>query len=265
MVTMAQVCGFTRVVVLMAITRTMWSQVSEKYNSTTSEHIASIAAKQGYDGQEFCQSVVSDGEYGIYIGVYPYRDLDTDALDDVIVVSGSYDSSANKSTASIYARQGYGEYQFWNQSVTGDGVHGASMQAYPYRDLDGDARNDIIVVSASYNSSADESTARVYAMQGYNEYQLWTRNVTGKDVWMEFYGGSTDSLLEYPLITPGISINYTDVPTGVCAVYGYDGTSRWCKQSSPSPSAVTGDLSDDGVLTPADVSDCAWYCNQRRL
>ena len=121
--------------------------------------------------------------------------------------------------------------------------------------------DDVIVISESYDSATDESTARVYAMQGYNEYQLWTRNVTGKEVWMEFYGGSTDSLLEYPLITPGISINYTDVPTGVCAVYGYDGTSRWCKQSSPSPSpspsAVTGDLSDDGVLTPADVSDCA--------
>ena len=41
-----------------------------------------------------------------------------------------------------------------------------------------------------------------------------------------------ESLLEYPLIITGISINYTDVPTGVCAVYGEDGTSRWYKQSS---------------------------------
>ena len=225
--------------------------VSEKCDSATSKHIAGITAKQGYDGQEFwTQSVVSDDECAIYVGVHPYHDLDNDTLDDVIVVSESYDSAANKSTASVCARQGYGEYQFWNRSVTGDGGHGASMQAYPYRDLDGDARNDMIVVSGSYDSAANESTARVYAMQGYNEYQLWTRNITGKDVWMEFYGGSIESLLEYPLITTGISINYTDVPTCVCAVDGDAGTSLWCKQSAP---AVTGDLNGDDVLTPADA------------
>ncbi|MEA3323999.1 MAG: dockerin type I repeat-containing protein [Euryarchaeota archaeon] len=228
--------------------------VSEKYNSTTRGHTANVCAKQGYDGQEFwTQSVVSDGEYGIYIGVHPYYDLNDDTLDDVIVISESYDSVANESTASMCVRQGGSGYQFWNRSVTGDGNHGSSMQAYPYRDLDNDAKNDVIVASKSYNSSADESTARVYAMQGYNEYQFWTRNVTGKDVWMEFYGGSMESLLEYPLIITGVLVNYTNVPTGVCVVDADSGTSLWCKQSAPSAPTITGDLNGDDVLTPADA------------
>ena len=113
--------------------------------------------------------------------------------------------------------------------------------------------DDVIVISESYDSATDESTARVYAMQGYNEYQLWTRNVTGKDVWMEFYGGSTESLLEYPLMTTGVSVNYINVPTGVCAVDAGAGTSLWCKQSAPSAPAITGDLNGDDVLTPADA------------
>lgn len=87
-----------------------------------SEHIASIAAKQGYDGQEFCQSVVSDGEYGIYIGVHPYHDLDNGAMDDVIVISESYDSATDESTARVYAMQGYNEYQLWTRNVTGKDV-----------------------------------------------------------------------------------------------------------------------------------------------
>ena len=66
-----------------------------------------------------------------------------------------------------------------------------------------------------------------------------------------------ESLLEYPLITTGISINYTDVPTGVCAVDGDAGTSLWCKQSIAIGTVITGDLKGDDVLTPADVSYCA--------
>ncbi len=233
---------------------------SGTYNSTTYAYMfESVSAVNGDGAELWSQSIVYEAGWISDIPAYPVGDLDGDNKNDVIVNSRSYDSTTDEYTCSVYTKRGYDGHQFWSQSVTGDGVYGAYMWAYPYCDLDGDNMDDVIVESRSYDSVADEQTASVYAKRGYDGHQFWSQSVTGEDVWLEidyynwYYYSSQDfdgdSLYDL-LITTGKSIGYDNIPTKVCAVKGNDGTSLWCKPSAP---PVTGDLNGDGKLTPADA------------
>jgi hypothetical protein len=230
---------------------------SRSYDSTTDEETCTVYAKRGYDGHQFwSQSVTGDGRYGASMYASSHCDLDGDDKDDVIVESWSYDSTTDECTASVYAKRGYDGDLFWSQSITGED---ADMWASSYCDLDGDDKDDVIVESWSYDSVTDEETASVDVKRGYDGHQFWSQSITGESVWMEidyynwYYYSSQDfdgDSLDDVLITTGISTDYRDVPTKVCAVKGNDGTSLWCKSSEP---PVTGDLNGDGKLTPADA------------
>ncbi len=230
---------------------------SRSYDSTTDEETYRVYAKRGYDGDLFWSQNVTGED--VHMWVYSYWELDGDGKNDVIVNSRSYDSTTDEETASVCAKRGYDGYQFWSRSVTGDGRYGADMWAYPYCDLDGDDKGDVIVESRSCDSTTDEETYSVYAKRGYDGDLFWSQSVTGEDIWMEIeyynrhYYSSHDfdgDSLEDVLITTGISSGYNEIPTKVCAVKGNDGTALWCKPSAP---PATGDLNGDGKLTPADA------------
>ena len=186
-------------------------------------------------------------------------DLNGDDRDDVLVFSGTYNSTTYAYTfESVSALNGDGT-ELWRQSIVYETHWVGDIPANTVGDLDGDNKDDVIVNSQSYDSATDEETASVYAKRGYDGHQFWSQSVTGEDVWLEinyynwYYYSSQDfdgdSLYDL-LITTGISSGYIEIPTKVCAVKGNDGTSLWCKSSAP---PVTGDLNGDGKLTPADA------------
>nr|QNO48676.1 hypothetical protein AMAKCJMG_00010 [Methanosarcinales archaeon ANME-2c ERB4] len=240
---------------------------SVSYDAVADKYTANADAIRGYDGDEFWnKSVTGDGECGAYImWVESDHDLDSDGKDDAIVNSWSCNSATGEKTAGMCAIRGYDGDEFWNKSVTGIDV---AMWAYSYQDLDGDNNDDAIVHSQSYDPAADEYTASVHAVRGYDGAEFWNKRVTGKDVWMEtdyrnpcHYHSNQDfdcDNLEDMLLSAGISVDDAYIPTTVCAVKGDCGTSLWCNSASPGTEhpvapSVTGDLNYDGKLTPADA------------
>ena len=254
---------------------------SVSYDAVVDKYTANADAIRGCNGDEFWnKSITSDGEYDAYImWVESDHDLDSDGKDDAIVNSWSYNSATGEKTAIMCAIRGYDGAEFWNKSVTGIDV---AMWAYSYPDLDGDNNNDAIVHSQSYDSAADEYTASVHAVRGYDGAEFWNKSVTGRDVWMEtdyhnpcHYQFNQDfdcDNLTDMLLGAGISIDDVYIPTTVCAVKGDCGTSLWCNSASPEtepPAApsMTGDLNYDDKLTPADAiialdSSVSGDCNE---
>ncbi len=254
---------------------------SVSYDAVVDKYTANADAIRGCNGDEFWnKSITRDGEYDAYImWVESDHDLDSDGKDDAIVNSWSYNSATGEKTAIMCAIRGYDGAEFWNKSVTGIDV---AMWAYSYPDLDGDNNNDAIVHSQSYDSAADEYTASVHAVRGYDGAEFWNKSVTGRDVWMEtdyhnpcHYQFNQDfdcDNLTDMLLGAGISIDDVYIPTTVCAVKGDCGTSLWCNSASPEtepPAApsMTGDLNYDDKLTPADAiialdSSVSGDCNE---
>ena len=244
---------------------------SWSYDSVADKYTANTDAIRGYDGEEFWnRNITGDDEYddeyaACIMWVESNHDFDSDGKDDAIVNSLSYNSATGEKTAGMCAIRGYDGEEFWNKSVTGIDV---AMWAYSYQDLNGDNNDDAIVHSQSYDPAADEYTASVRAVRGYDGAEFWNKSVTGKDVWMEtdyrnpcHYQSNQDfdrDNLEDMLLGVGISVDDVCIPTTVCAVKGDCGTSLWCNSASPGtepPAApsVTGDLNYDGELTPADA------------
>ncbi|MEA3281405.1 MAG: dockerin type I repeat-containing protein [Euryarchaeota archaeon] len=251
---------------------------STSYNSTTGKCNCTVYAVEGSDWHEFwSQSVTGDddGVGGSTIWAYPYCDLDGDGNDEVIVNSWSYDSGTGDTAATVTVRDGNTPSVFWSDSISGPN---ASMIASSYGDLDGGGKDDVVVMR-SCDSGAGNTTASVCVKKDSTSTVLWGDGVTGKDVWMEpnycagwhyqpdqdydrdslrdlliTTGASTDVYMDMPHVGT-IYVGSVKTPTRVCAVKGNTGKLLWCKlsaSSEPEPS-VTGDLNDDGVITPADA------------
>jgi hypothetical protein len=249
---------------------------STSCDSTAGTSTHTIYAVRGSNGHDFWnQSVTGDDEDcedcedRTGIEVYPYCDLDGDGNDEVIVNSWSYDSGTGDTAATVTVRDGNTPSVFWSDSISGPN---ASMIASSYGDLDGGGKDDV-VVTRSYDSGTGNTTASVCVRKDNTETELWDDSVTGNGVWVEpnyyaFWHYQPDQDYDHDnlhdlLITTGASIDNmygfhigsAKIPTRVCAVKGNTGTSLWCKpspSSEPKPSA-TGDLNDDGVITPADA------------
>ena len=206
---------------------------SWSYDSGTGKTTASVYAKRGYDGHQFwSQSVTGDGEHDTDILVSSYCDLDGDNKDDVVVESRNYDSVTDEYTASVYAMRGYDGHQFWSQSVTGDGEYGTGARIYLYcdLDLDGDNKDDVIVISESCDSTTEKRIANVYAKRGYDGYQFWNQSVTGESVsllvspYCDLDGDNKDDVIVESWSYNSSMGEYT---TSVYAKRGYDGHQFW--------------------------------------
>ena len=120
----------------------------------------------------------------------------------------------------------------------------------------------MITESKSYDSTTDGYAASVDVRRGYDGNIIWSQSITGEDVWIktDYYNWywryqdfDGDKLYDL-LVTTGIFVDYTEIPTRVCAVKGSSGTSLWCEPSSGSSMPpATGDLNGDDVITPADA------------
>ncbi|KAB3541840.1 MAG: hypothetical protein C5617_009060, partial [ANME-2 cluster archaeon] len=106
-------------------------------------------------------------------------DLNGDCIDDVLVFSGTYNSTTYAYTfESVSAVNGDGA-ELWIQSIIYEAGCLEDIPAYPVGDLDGDNKDDVIVESRSYDTVADECTVSVYAKGGYDGHQFWNQSVTG--------------------------------------------------------------------------------------
>ena len=234
------------------------------YDSATDECTVNVNAIRGYDGAEFWnQSVTGDGGDGAYIWAYPYGDLDSDNLDDVLVNFRSYDSATDEKTASVHAIRGYDGDLLWTKSITGDGGDGADMWVHQCGDLDSDGGCDVIIESDSYDSATDEYTASANAIRGYNGTEFWTKSVTGDGeygaciMWVELdhdldSDGTDDAIVNlwsYNSVTG-------EKTAGVHAMQGYSGDLLW-NQSVTGTDVVMwaytypdldGDGNDDAIV-----------------
>jgi hypothetical protein len=78
-------------------------------------------------------------------------------------------------------------YEFWNQSVAGDGEDDedcASIGFYPNCDLDGDGRDEVIVDSWSYDCTTGDTTATVTVRDGDTTSVFWSDSITGPNASM---------------------------------------------------------------------------------
>jgi hypothetical protein len=207
----------------------------QSYDSAADEYTVNVNAIRGYDGEEFWnQSVTGDGGDGAYIWAYPYGDLDSDNLDDVLVNFRSYNSSTDEKTASVHAIRGYNGDVLWTKSVTGDGGAGADMWVHQCGDLDSDGSCDVIIESGSYGTVADTYTASADAIRGHDGAEFWNHSVTGDGeygaciMWVESdhdldSDGTDDAIVNLWSYNSATS----EKTAGVHAIRGYDGAEFW--------------------------------------
>ncbi len=207
----------------------------QSYDSAADECTVGVRAIRGYDGEEFWnQSVTGDGGDGAYIWAYPYGDLDSDNLDDVLVNFRSYNSSTDEKTASVHAIRGYDGDLLWTRSVTGDGEDGADMWVHQCGDLDSDGGCDVIIESGSYDLIADEYTASANAIRGYNGTKFWNHGVTGDGeygaciMWVESDHDLDSDGMDDAIVNSWSYNSVTGEKTAsVHAMQGYSGDSLW--------------------------------------
>lgn len=198
---------------------------SKSYNSTTNEYITSVYFKRGYDGNLFWNQSITGPSAQMW--AYSYDDIDGDDKDDVIVNSYSYNSDTTEQISCIYVKRGYDGYEFWNQSITGNGV---SIWAESYCDLDGDGKNDVIVESGSYDSTGGERTAGVYAKRGYNGDEFWNQSIVGEDTYMWAYSCNDfdgDGLDDVIVESECYDSDTNEQTANVYVKRGYDGDLFW--------------------------------------
>ena len=146
---------------------------------------ATVHAKRGYDGHEFWNQ--SAACKNVYMPLLPLSgcDLNGDDKSDVVITSCTRASdSGNKLTATVHAKRGYDGHEFWSQSTAGENM---SMIAYPYCDLDGNGKDDVIVDLVCHDPATDELNATVNAKHGDTGVDFWSQSITGKSASMGVY------------------------------------------------------------------------------
>ena len=184
--------------------------------------------------------------YGITAG-----DLNGDGRDDVLVFSGTYNSTTYTYTfeyiSAINGREGT---EIWGQSIV-YATGWIGVPTYPVGDLDGDGKEDVIVGSRSYDSDTDEYTVSVYAKRGYDGNLFWSQSVTGDGLygafmWADQYCDLDGDGKDDVVVGSWSYDSDTDEETASAyAKRGYDGNLFWSQ-------SVTG---EDAFMRPFSYCD----------
>jgi hypothetical protein len=190
---------------------------------------ATLSVLQGTNGQEFWDRNIT-GE-AVSLVAFSHTNLYSDG-NDVIVWSTSYNSTASERTCTICAVQGSNGDEFWSQSVTGDSdgdEDGAYIWAYPYYDLDGDGKDEVIVDSWSYDSTTGDTTATVTVRDGDTPNVFWSDSITGPNASMSAssYGDLDGSGKDDVVVTQSCDSGAGNTTASVCVKKDNTETVLW--------------------------------------
>ena len=182
---------------------------------------------------------------------FPVGDLDGDGGEDVLVLTSTYNETANTETKTVIAKRGYDGKYLWSVYVTGTEP---SLSANAAGDLDGDGKADVLVHSATAET--------VIAKRGYDGEQLWEESVTGTGSSLSAKAagdldgdGRADVLVYFNKYD-----KFSDKTKGtVIAKRGYDGEHLWEESvtggtggsqmilvGNIASASIAGDLNGDG-------------------
>jgi hypothetical protein len=141
--------------------------------------------------------------------------------------------------------------ELWNQSHEGASWISASVVS----DLDGDAKEDVLVLTSANNEATNTTTGTVIAKRGCNGTQLWNVSATGGPSGDGIYAlpaGDLDGDGKEDVLVQMAEYNETKNTTTktVIAKRGCNGTQLWEESVSGSSSVISasqaGDLDGDG-------------------
>jgi hypothetical protein len=137
----------------------------------------------------------------------------------------------------------------WDESH--DGANWTS--AFSVSDLDGDKKDDVLVLMCKYNEATNTETATVIAKQGCNGTQLWEESATVTGSFIEAHpagdldGDGTEDVL---VLLKKYDANMDTTMATVIAKKGDDGTHLWEESVTGTKSFIStcpaGDLNGDG-------------------
>ena len=190
------------------------------------ETSVTVHAKRGETGVDFwSQSVTGEN---VHLVAYSYCDLDGDGKNDVIVESVSYDPGTDETNVTVYAKHGDTGDLFWSQSIAGKD---ALLGAYPYCDLNGDGKSDVIMMSEITDLGTGEITSTVSPKRGETGVDFWSQSVKGKNVsllaysYCDFDGDGKDDVI----VESKDDASGGETVATVCIKNGETGTELWCK------------------------------------
>ena len=208
---------------------------AREYDEATNSTTETVIAKKGENGAYLWEESVT-GTKSSYISADSAGDLDGDGKDDVLVRAREYDEATNTTTKTVIAKRGYDGMHLWNESVSCEDWMNCGVRASPAGDLDGDGKEDVLVLAEEYDEATNTTTETVIAKRGYDGMHLWEEPVIVAEpciyIPVDSVGdldgdGKCDVLVhtsEYD--------EATDTRTEtVIAKRGYDGTHLWTAES----------------------------------
>ncbi|MGB3460021.1 MAG: VCBS repeat-containing protein [Halobacteriota archaeon] len=206
---------------------------AREYDEATNSTTETVIAKKGENGAHLWEDSVN-GTRSSYMFAKSAGDLDGDGKDDVLVRAREYDEATNTTTRTVIAKRGYDGMDLWNESVSCEDWRNCGVGAYPAGDLDGDGKEDVLVLAGEYDEATNTTTETVIVKRGYDGMDLWEEPVIMAEPFIPVDSvGDLDGDGKCDVLVHTSEYDEaTDTRTeAVIAKRGYDGTHLWTAES----------------------------------